>query len=154
MWMQVVVQRVRRAKVSVEGHVVGEIGPGLVALVGVGHGSTDQDAEWLARKTAELRVFTDADGRMNRSVADAGGGVLAISQFTLYGDATKGRRPSFVRAAEPGAARARYERYCQELERLGLPTVRGVFGAHMVIDLSADGPVTLRLVREAGVTAE
>lgn len=148
--MQLVVQRVARAAVEVDGAVVGAVGEGLVALVGVGHRSTDQDAVWLAGKTAELRVFADEQGRMNRSVRDVGGGVLAISQFTLYGEVSKGRRPSFVEAAPPELGRALYERYCQELERLGVPTRRGVFGAHMRIELLADGPVTLRIVHESG----
>lgn len=146
--MQVVVQRVTRAAVRVGGEVVGEIGAGLFALVGVGRHSTEQDAVWLARKTVELRVFADDEGRMARSVADIGGGVLAVSQFTLYGDVRKGRRPSFVEAAPPEAADALYERYCREVAAHGVSTARGVFGAHMVIDLTADGPVTLHLSRE------
>lgn len=145
--MQVVLQRVRRAAVRVDDEVVAAIGAGLVALVGVGHRSTEADARWLADKTAALRVFPDADGRMNRSLVDVGGGVLAISQFTLYGDASKGRRPSFVQAAEPARADALYTAYC---EALPVPVEKGVFGAYMLIDLTADGPVTLRLVRESG----
>jgi D-tyrosyl-tRNA(Tyr) deacylase len=146
--MQVVVQRVAHAAVRVDGEVVGEIGLGLLALVGVGRTSTDEDAVWLARKTVELRVFADDEGRMARSVAEAGGGVLAVSQFTLYGDVRKGRRPSFVEAAPPEQARALYERYCREVAAHGVSTARGVFGAHMVIEMAADGPVTLRLSRE------
>jgi D-aminoacyl-tRNA deacylase len=142
--MQVILQRVQRAAVSVEGEVVGRIGPGLVALVGVGRGSTEEHARWLAGKTADLRVFSDADGKMNASVRDIGGSVLAISQFTLYGDARKGRRPSFVAAAEPALGERLYEAYCDALE---VPVQRGVFGAHMVIELVADGPVTIRLTR-------
>ena len=145
--MQVVLQRVRNAAVRVDDEVAGSIGVGLVALVGVGRASTEDDARWLAAKTAALRVFADEAGRMNRSVADVGGGVLAISQFTLYGDVTKGRRPSFVEAAEPERAAVLYEAYCAALP---VPVAQGVFGAHMLIDLTADGPVTLRLVREAG----
>ena len=148
--MQVLVQRVQRAAVRVGGRVVGETGPGLLALVGVGHRSAEEDARWLARKTAELRVFSDDEGRMNRSVTEAGGGVLAVSQFTLYGDASKGRRPSFVDAAPPELGAALYQRYCDELAALGVPTGRGVFGAHMEIELVADGPVTLLLRRESG----
>ena len=148
--MQVLVQRVQRAAVRVGGVVAGEIDAGLLALVGVGHRSTAEDAMWLARKTAELRVFADEDGRMNRSLAETGGGLLAISQFTLYGDASKGRRPSFVDAAPPEAGVALYERYCEEAVALGLSTARGVFGAHMEIELVADGPVTLLLRRESG----
>ncbi|HWH33014.1 MAG TPA: D-aminoacyl-tRNA deacylase, partial [Egibacteraceae bacterium] len=112
--------------------------------------STEADADWLASKTADLRVFADADGRMDRSVRDIGGGVLAVSQFTLYGEVAKGRRPSFVAAAEPERARALYERYCEALRARGVGTAQGVFGAHMVIELVADGPVTLRMGRETG----
>lgn len=145
--MQVVLQRVNRAAVAVDGAVVGEIGLGLVALVGVGHRSTAADAAWLAAKTTGLRVFADGEGRMNRSLAEVGGGVLAISQFTLYGDVSKGRRPSFVDAAPPEVGQQLYEAYCDALE---VPVARGVFGAHMVIDMVADGPVTLTLRRESG----
>lgn len=146
--MQVVVQRVQRAAVRVDGDETGAIGAGLVALVGVGRASTEADARWLAAKTTALRVFADDEGRMNRSVAEVGGSVLAISQFTLYGDASKGRRPSFVQAAEPATGRRLYEVYCDALD---VPCARGVFGAHMVIEMVADGPVTLTLRRE-GVT--
>jgi D-tyrosyl-tRNA(Tyr) deacylase len=145
--VQVVLQRVRRAAVSVEGEVVGEIGLGLVALVGVGRRSTEADARWLADKTAQLRIFGDEEGRMERSVAEVGGAVLAISQFTLYSDSRKGRRPSFAQAAPPERAAALYEEYVSSLP---VPTRRGVFGAHMVIDLVADGPVTIRLERSTG----
>lgn len=145
--MQVVLQRVSSAEVVVAGKVTGAIGHGLVALVGVGHASTADDAAWLARKTTALRVFADADGKMNRSVADVGGEVLAISQFTLYGDASKGNRPSFVKAAPPEAGEQLYDAYCAALT---VPVGRGVFGAHMDIRMVADGPVTIRLVRESG----
>lgn len=145
--MQVVLQRVQRAAVTVEGRVTGEIGVGLMALVGVGHRSTPADADWLAAKTAAIRVFADDAGRMNRSVAEVGGGVLAISQFTLYGNIDKGRRPSFLDAADPDVGRRLYERYCDAIE---VPVAMGVFGAHMEIELVADGPVTLVLRREAG----
>jgi D-tyrosyl-tRNA(Tyr) deacylase len=141
------VQRVRRAAVRVDGAVTGSIDIGLLALIGVGHASTADDARWLAAKTDGLRVFADDEGRMNRSVAEVGGGVLAISQFTLYGDASKGRRPSFVAAAEPEQGKRLYEAYC---DALTVPCGRGVFGAHMEIDLLADGPVTLVLRRESG----
>jgi D-aminoacyl-tRNA deacylase len=145
--MKVVLQRVARASVLVDDETVGEIGHGVVALVGAGRRSTREDAAWLASKTEGLRIFPDDEGRMNRSLADAGGAVLAISQFTLYGNTSKGRRPSFVDAAEPDRAKALYERYC---EALPVPVQTGVFGAYMLIDLTADGPVTLRLVREHG----
>lgn len=143
--MQVVLQRVTHAAVRVAGEQVGAIGAGLVALVGVGRASTEADARWLASKTEGLRVFADEHGRMDKSVADTGGSVLAISQFTLYGDVAKGRRPSFVEAAEPEHGERLYRRYC---EALRVPTATGVFGAYMEIDLTADGPVTVRLVRE------
>ena len=150
--MQVVLQRVSGARVRVDGQVVGEIGAGLVALVGVAHGSEEADAQWLARKTETLRVF-DADGvgehgRMDASLAEIGGEVLAISQFTLYADVRKGRRPSFAGAAEPARAEALYEAYCAALT---VPSATGVFGARMAIDLTADGPVTILLRSESGV---
>ena len=148
--MQVVVQRVERAAVTVDGRVTGRIPGGLMALVGVGRRSTADDAAWLARKVAELRVFSDEEGRMNRSLLDTGGGVLAISQFTLYGQVSKGRRPSFVEAAAPEAGAELYERFCAEVAALGVPVERGVFGAHMEIEMVADGPVTLLLRRETG----
>lgn len=145
--MQIVLQRVANAAVRVDGEVVGAIGPGLLALVGVGHRSTADDAVWLAAKTEALRIFCDEAGHMNRSVAEIGGGVLAISQFTLYADARKGRRPSFIDAAPPERAEALYDAYCNALT---VPTATGVFGAHMAIELVADGPVTIQLRRETG----
>jgi D-tyrosyl-tRNA(Tyr) deacylase len=144
--MQVVLQRVARAGVRADGQQVGAIDAGLVALVGVGHASTEDDAGWLAAKTESLRLFPDDNGRMNRSVTDIGGSVLAVSQFTLYGDARKGRRPSFGEAAGPETGERLYRVYC---EALTVPTATGVFGAHMEIELVADGPVTLRLARHA-----
>lgn len=145
--MRVIVQRVQSAAVAVDGQVVGAIEQGLVALVGVGQRSTAEDAVWLAAKTEQLRVFADERGHMNRSLLDVGGAVLAISQFTLYGDTRKGRRPSFVHAAEPAQGERCYLAYC---DALTAPVARGVFGAHMVIDLRADGPVTLIVERETG----
>ncbi|MDQ3539005.1 MAG: D-aminoacyl-tRNA deacylase [Actinomycetota bacterium] len=143
--MQVLIQRVQRAAVTVGHEVSGQIGTGLLALVGVGRNSTDADAAWLASKTVALRVFGDDAGRMNRSVADVGGAVLAVSQFTLYGDVSRGRRPSFVAAADPADGQRLYEAYCAAIT---VPVAKGVFGAHMVIDLVADGPVTMLLRRE------
>lgn len=148
--MQVVLQRVQRAAVTVDGAVVGSCGPGFLALVGVGHASTETDAAWLARRTGQLRVFPDDAGLMNRSLADVGGGVLAISQFTLYADTSRGRRPSFVRAAPPELGERLCRAYCDALEALAVPVGRGVFGAHMLIESLADGPVTIRLEREGG----
>ena len=144
--MRVLVQRVRRASVAVADEVVGAVGPGLFVLVGVGSRSTERDARWLAGKTERLRIFDDEQGRMNRSVVDVGGAVLAVSQFTLYGDASKGRRPSFVDAAAPEDGDRLYRLFC---DALTVPVERGLFGAHMMIDAVADGPVTLMLEREA-----
>lgn len=148
--MRVVLQRVSSASVAVGGEVTGAIGAGFYALVGVGHDSTEADARWLSAKTQALRVFADERGLMNRSLEEAGGGVLAVSQFTLYADSGRGRRPSFLAAAEPPQAQRLYEVYC---EALTVPVGRGVFGAHMVIDALLDGPVTLLLERTAGAGA-
>ena len=134
--MRALVQRVVRASVSVDGEVVSAIGPGLLVLLGVGREDSEGDADWLADKVRALRIFPDADGRMNEPMGDRE--VLCVSQFTLYGDARKGNRPSYVAAAEPERAEALYERFC---ERLGAE--RGVFGAMMAVELVNDGPVTL-----------
>ena len=143
--MRVVLQRVIAATVSAEGDVVGNIDRGLLALVGVGQTSTIEDATWLAGKTADLRIFDDEAGRMNRSVREIEGAVLAVSQFTLYGDPRKGRRPSFAGAAEPARARHLYDAYCAALP---VRVQRGVFGSYMRICAEADGPVTILLERE------
>ncbi len=143
--MRIIIQRVHLAKVTVDGAVTGQIDQGLMCLVGVGHDSTDADARWLAAKAEGLRVFSDAQGKMNRSVGDVGGGILAISQFTLYGNVDKGRRPSFVDAAAPDEADRLYRVFC---DALTVPVGRGVFGAHMDIDMVCDGPVTLTLTSE------
>ena len=134
--MRALVQRVVRASVSVDGEVVSAIGPGLLVLLGVGRQDSEGDADWLADKVRALRIFPDADGRMNEPMRERE--VLCVSQFTLYGDARKGNRPSYVAAAEPERAEALYERFC---ERLGAE--RGVFGAMMAVELVNDGPVTL-----------
>jgi D-aminoacyl-tRNA deacylase len=136
--MRALVQRVSRASVSVEGRVVSEIGPGLLVLLGVTHTDSERDADWLADKVRALRVFPDAEGRMNEPLGPRS--VLCVSQFTLYGDARRGNRPSYVDAARPEAAEPLYERFC---ERLG--AARGVFGAMMEVELVNDGPVTLLL---------
>jgi D-aminoacyl-tRNA deacylase len=144
--MRAVVQRVTRARVSVEGRVTGEIGTGLLALVGAGHGDSAADSAYLVDKIANLRIFADEAGKMNRSVLDIGGGVLAVSQFTLYGDARKGRRPAFTAALEPVAAEALYDDLVAGLRRAGVtPVATGIFGAAMDIDLLNHGPVTILL---------
>jgi D-tyrosyl-tRNA(Tyr) deacylase len=143
--MRAVVQRVSRGAVRVDGQVVGEIGRGLLVLLGVAAGDGEDDARWMADKVAQLRIFEDDAGKMNRSVADVGGGVLLVSQFTLLGDARKGNRPSFIGAAPPAEANALYERAAELLRGRGLPVAQGVFRAHMEVDSVNDGPVTLLL---------
>lgn len=143
--MRAVVQRVRRAGVTVDGESVARIEAGALILLGVGDGDEEQDAVFLAGKVSRLRIFDDAEGRMNRSVADAGGSLLVVSQFTLYGDCRKGNRPSYVQAAAPERAQALYLHFVEELRRLGHPTGCGRFREHMVVDLENDGPVTLIL---------
>jgi D-tyrosyl-tRNA(Tyr) deacylase len=143
--MKLVIQRVGRASVSVEGKVVSEIGQGLLVLVGVSHGDTPCDARHLAGKSSRLRIFKDAEGKMNLSVKDVGGDILAVSQFTLCGDCTKGNRPSFMAAARSEQGEALFNEYVQALEKLGFPPNTGIFGADMQVDLLNDGPVTLIL---------
>jgi D-tyrosyl-tRNA(Tyr) deacylase len=143
--MRVVLQRVARASVTVEGERVAAIGRGLLLLVGIGADDEEGEGERLAEKVAGLRVFADADGKMNLALGDVGGEVLVVSQFTLYGDLRKGRRPSWTGAAEPGIAAERVEAFARALESRGLRVARGVFGAHMEVDLLNDGPVTLVL---------
>jgi D-tyrosyl-tRNA(Tyr) deacylase len=143
--MRSVVQRVARGAVRVDRQVVGEIGHGLLVLLGVAAGDTETDARWTADKLAQLRIFEDEAGKMNRSVQDVGGGVLLVSQFTLLGDARKGNRPSFVGAAPPEEANALYESVAALLRARGLPVAQGVFRAHMEVESVNDGPVTLIL---------
>lgn len=143
--MRLVLQRVRHASVAVDGLPVAAIGPGLLVFVGVRQGDTLDTARRLARKTLELRIFDDERGLMNRSLLECGGEVLAVSQFTLYGDARRGRRPSFSEAAPAEEARPLFETYCQAIEEAGVPCARGRFGAAMVVELANDGPVTLLL---------
>lgn len=143
--MRAVIQRVREASVSVEGREVAAIGPGLLILLGVGQADTAEGARWLAGKVAELRIFEDAEGKMNRSVQEVGGAALVVSQFTLYGDARKGRRPSFTDAAPPEAAAPLLRVFVDELRERGLPVQEGVFGAKMQVQLVNDGPVTIYL---------
>ena len=141
--MRAVVQRVVCGSVTVEGRTVGEIGRGLVVLLGVGCGDNVSDAAYLAEKVANLRIFEDGEDKMNLSVLDAAGSVLAISQFTLYGDCRKGRRPGFSDAAAPKEAKALYNKFVNELEDKGLKVATGCFGEHMVVEIVNDGPVTL-----------
>lgn len=141
--MRAVVQRVSKASVTVAGEVVGAIGPGLLLLVGVGDGDDVSDARALATKIAGLRIFPDDEGRMNRSVLDAGGSALVISQFTLFGDVRRGRRPSFTAAAAPEMAEPLVEQFAGLLTAEGVQVATGVFGAKMSVDLVNDGPVTI-----------
>jgi D-tyrosyl-tRNA(Tyr) deacylase len=141
--MRAVVQRVSRARVVMDQEVVGQIGRGLLVLLGVGRGDTAELARRLADKIVGLRIFADEDGKMNRSLADVGGEALVVSQFTLYGDCQKGRRPSFVDAAPPEIAIPLYEEFVTAVRALGIPTATGRFGAIMQVELCNDGPVTL-----------
>ncbi len=145
--MRVVLQRVREASVSVEGRVVGSIGAGFVVLVGFTAGDGADQVAWMAEKVVGLRVFSDDDGKMNRSLAEIGGSVLVVSQFTLYGDTSRGRRPSFIGAAPPELAEPLYARFADALRGRGVPAETGVFGAVMDVALVNDGPVTLILER-------
>lgn len=145
--MRVVLQRVSRARVTVGGQIVGEIGGGYVVFAGFAPGDTDEQLGWMAGKIHGLRLFADDEGKMNRSLDDVGGALLVVSQFTLYGDARKGRRPSFVEAAPPEAAQPLYERFVQLLRERGLEVATGAFGAMMAVELVNDGPVTLVLER-------
>jgi D-tyrosyl-tRNA(Tyr) deacylase len=143
--MRAVVQRVSRAKVAVNKWISGEIGLGLLVLLGVGHEDTEADATYLAEKIAGLRIFEDSDGKMNRSVRDAGGSVLVVSQFTLYGDVRRGKRPSFDAAASPEHARRLYEFFVQRIQAAGLRCETGRFQEMMQVELVNDGPVTILL---------
>lgn len=143
--MRVVVQRASRGKVTVEGQVIGEIGHGFVLLVGVTHEDTREDADYLVEKIVNLRVFEDEAGKMNLSLLDVGGALLSVSQFTLYGDCRKGRRPNFMEAARPEAANELYEYFNDKARSFGVRVETGVFGAMMDVELTNDGPVTLLL---------
>jgi D-aminoacyl-tRNA deacylase len=143
--MRVVLQRVARAAVGVEGSHVSEIGPGYLLLVGIGKDDAEDEVERLAEKVVHLRLFPDDEHTMNRSLSDAGGEILVVSQFTLLGDVRKGRRPSWADAAEPSVAVERVEAFARALEARGARVARGVFGAHMQVELLNDGPVTLVL---------
>lgn len=141
--MRVVIQRVAKASVTIAGEVVGQIGRGLVVLVGICDGDDAKATAFLVEKTVNLRIFPDDDDKMNRSVLDIGGGVLIVSQFTLYGDCRKGRRPSFVGAAGPEVAIPLYEAFVERMRATGIPVQTGRFGAMMEVELINDGPVTL-----------
>ena len=143
--MRAVVQRVSRAKVTVDTKLVGEIGPGLLVLLGVGQNDTEADADYLAEKIGGLRIFEDAEGKMNRAVGESGGAVLAVSQFTLYGDVRRGRRPSFDAAARPEQARRLYGHFVEKIRAAGLRCETGEFQEMMQVELVNDGPVTILL---------
>jgi len=145
--MRIVVQRVSWARVRVGGETVGEIGRGLLLLVGIGRGDGEEEMSWLADKVLGLRIFEDEAGRMARSLCDVGGEILAVPQFTLYGDVRRGRRPSFDRAAPPEEAEPLFRRFVAELKQRGERVEQGVFGAHMEVELANDGPVTIILER-------
>lgn len=145
--MRVVLQRVSQASVTIAGRVGGAIGRGFCLLVGFTHGDTDAQVDWMAEKVAGLRLFSDAEGKMNLGLAEVGGAVLVVSQFTVYGDASKGRRPSFIDAARPDTAVPLYERFVAALRSRGLEVATGEFGADMQVDIHNDGPVTLILDR-------
>jgi len=145
--MRALVQRVSQARVTVAGEVRGAIEQGLVVLLGVTHGDSEAEAEWLANKVAGLRIFEDDAGKMNLALGDVGGSVLLVSQFTLYGDAGRGRRPSFTDAAAPEVAGPLVELFATNLRQQGLHVETGVFGAHMIVEIHNDGPVTLLIER-------
>ena len=146
--MRAIIQRVTRASVTVEGRVAGQIGAGLLVLLGVGRLDNSQAAAYLAEKIANLRIFSDEAGKMNHSLLDVGGAALVVSQFTLYGDTRGGRRPSYIEAAPPEVATRLYEEFVRELRARGVPAETGVFQAHMRVELVNDGPVTILLDSE------
>jgi D-tyrosyl-tRNA(Tyr) deacylase len=147
--MRVVLQRVSKASVSIDGRTAGAIGRGFCLLVALTHSDTGTTVDWMAEKVAGLRLFSDAEGKMNLGLEDVGGGVLVVSQFTLYGDTAKGRRPSFIDAARPETAIPLYERFVDALRQRGLEVATGEFGADMLVEIHNDGPVTLILERNA-----
>lgn len=148
--MRALIQRVSEAYVAVDNQIVGRIDQGFCILLGVTHSDTNREADWLVNKIAGLRIFEDEGGKMNLSLADVGGEVLVVSQFTLYGNAEKGRRPSFIAAARPEQSEPLYEYFVAQLEKVGFRTATGVFGAEMQVVILNNGPVTMMLEREAG----
>jgi D-tyrosyl-tRNA(Tyr) deacylase len=145
--MRVVLQRVQSGRVSVEGKTIAETGPGMVILLGIAPEDGEEQARWLVEKIINLRVFEDQEGKLNRSLLETGGSAIVVSQFTLYADVRKGRRPSFTDAALPEKARPLVERFAELLRQQGVPTQTGEFGAHMLVEIANDGPVTLLLER-------
>jgi D-aminoacyl-tRNA deacylase len=143
--MRALIQRVKTGKVSVDGHTVAEIAHGLVILLGIGQADSPEQARFLAGKIASLRIFEDQQGKINRSILDSNGAAIVVSQFTLYADTRKGRRPSFTEAAPPEVAAPLVELFATILRELGIPTQCGVFGAHMLVEIENDGPVTIWL---------
>jgi D-tyrosyl-tRNA(Tyr) deacylase len=145
--MRLVLQRVSRGRVSVEGRTVAEIGPGLVILLGIAPDDGEEQIRWLVEKVANLRIFGDESGKFNLSLLETGGSAIVVSQFTLYADARKGRRPSFTDAALPEIARPLIDRFAELLRERGVPTQTGIFGGHMLVEIDNDGPVTIQLER-------
>lgn len=145
--MRILLQRVSQARVLVNGERIAQIGSGLVLLVGVAPNDQEEQAHYLAEKIANLRIFEDQEGKMNRSLLDVSGEAIVVSQFTLYADTSKGRRPSFTTAAQPGTAEPLVDRFANFLTQLGIPTQCGEFGAHMLVEIANDGPVTILLER-------
>jgi D-tyrosyl-tRNA(Tyr) deacylase len=145
--MKIVLQRVKSASVSVDERIIAQIGQGALLLVGVGHDDGDDQARYLAEKVSHLRIFEDEEGKMNLSLLDVGGAAIVVSQFTLYADTRRGRRPSFTKAAPPDIARPLVDRFVDLLIENGIPTQRGKFGAHMLVDIQNDGPVTIIMER-------
>ncbi len=146
--MRALLQRVSYASVTVNGRIVGQIDHGFAVLIGITHSDTNKEADWLANKIAGLRIFEDADGKMNASLHDVGGAVLVVSQFTLYGDARKGKRPSFINAARPEQAKPLVDYFCEKLQERNLIVETGVFGATMQVEIHNDGPVTMMLEQD------
>lgn len=148
--MRALLQRASSCTVSVGGTEISRIGKGLLVLLGVCEEDGPNDVEFIIRKTVDLRIFDDEEGKMNLSLADIGGEIMVVSQFTLYADITKGRRPSYIRAARPQQGKELYEGVCEGLSRAGFPPSRGIFGAHMAVKLENDGPVTILLESPPG----